>query len=429
MRSRCSKSSPSTDQTITTLQEIIDMSPPLSLRSTCWVAILILFVQSGDSLRAQTDTYSPIPAGFDFPADQATLERFRQTENVTELRRHGWWLWAGINQETAGGGPVWETWFPAEFVFRAEETTEVAGALLMQRKFEVPRQIRPDPDKAQPEISGQSALSFVLFNQEALDHTRDEKLFLRETLTNINQGFPVGTPLPERKIADFPAKAVVLKLVWMVVKQEGLTEQPIWDFEPTRAFNQSNSPNTWKRTVLIDPSRDVIPENEIQDGKHVVSMSRFYHFPLDTEALVSSAEGAELGDHAVLVGMHVTTKEIDEWVWSTYWWHDRPQQGPYAADRLDAVPGVWRNYLMDVAYDMTTPREFDGTANACMNPWLEARFELGMGSNCMTCHQRSTWPQTSFLPVTRGGIAPDNPFFENRTKVDFLWSIGDRARP
>jgi hypothetical protein len=65
--------------------------------------------------------------------------------------------------------------------------------------------------------------------------------------------------------------------------------------------------------------------------------------------------------------------------------------------------------------------------NACMNPWLEARFNGGMTSNCMSCHQRSTWPQVSFLPVTRGGLSPDDPFFAGKTKLDFLWSIGDRA--
>ncbi len=84
---------------------------------------------------------------------------------------------------------------------------------------------------------------------------------------------------------------------------------------------------------------------------------------------------------------------------------------------------------MDVVYDSTTPREFDGSPNACMNPWLEARFRSGMASNCMTCHQRSTWPQVPFLPVTRGSLTPTDPFFGDKTKLDFLWSIGDRANP
>ncbi|MEW4528199.1 hypothetical protein [Maioricimonas sp. JC845] len=378
---------------------------------------------------AQTDPYTPIPPGFDFPTPAATLEHFRQTENVSQLRRHAWWLWAGINQEAAGGGPVWETWYPANYAFRPEDSVETPDTPLRQLRFEQPRQFQPQPGQPQLEAVGQAALSFVLFNQEALDHTRDEKLYLRSTLNTINNGFPAGTPLPDRKIPDYPPESVVLKLVWQVVKQNGLTEQPIWDFEPTKPFDEQNGPETWKRKVLVDPSRLHVPDGEMNNGMHVVSLQRFYHVELDTPELVNSAPGAVLGDYAVLVCMHVTTREIEDWVWATFWWHDRPNSGPLATDRIDTVTGVWRNYLMDVAYDTVTPREFDGTPNACMNPWLEARFRSGLGSNCMTCHQRSTWPQESFLPVTRGGLAPDDPYFENRTRLDFLWSIGDRARP
>ncbi|MFO1002336.1 MAG: hypothetical protein U0936_18570 [Planctomycetaceae bacterium] len=70
---------------------------------------------------------------------------------------------------------------------------------------------------------------------------------------------------------------------------------------------------------------------------------------------------------------------------------------------------------MDVSFDADTPREFDGSPNACMNPWLEARFDLGMSSNCLTCHRRSTWPQEPFLPVTRGTLDPGDAFFNGKT--------------
>lgn len=400
---------------------------PRSVFSRLSIAALCLAICS--VAKAQPDPYSPIPAGFDFPADQATLERFRETEDVSEMRRHTWWVWAGVNQPTQGGGPVWETWYPTSFVFRLENQNEVPGAPRTRPRFEIPRQFGTDSSQPAPEVPGQAMLSFVLFNQEASDHIRDNKLFLQSELNQTNNDFPAETPLSDRKILEFPPKAVVLKLVWDIVKQNGMTEQPIWDFEPTQPFDQENPPNTWKRKILIDPSRESIPPGETQNGNHVVSISRFYHFKIDTPELVASAPGAELGDFAVLAGMHVTTKEIDDWVWATFWWHDRPNAGPCAAGRHNAVQGVWRNYLMDIAYDTDTLREFDGTANACMNPWLEARFKRGMGSNCMTCHQRSTWPQVSFLPVTRGGMNPEDPFFANRTKLDFLWSIGDRALP
>ncbi len=379
-----------------------------------------------NSLSAQ-DPYTPIPPGFDFPSDNATLERFRKTENVAELRRHAWWVWAGINQEAASGGPVWETWYPADFVFRPDDLTEAVDGPRRRIRFEPPRQLK---DQNQLEAAGQSVMSFVLFSQESLEHIRSNKLHLQSTLEALNSGFPAGTPLPDRKIAEFPREGVSLKLVWLVVKQTGLTPQPVWDFEPTRPDNMGNPPSTWKRQILVDPSRSAIPAGEMQDGMHVIPLSSFYYIKLDTPELVAATFGeGELNDYAVLVCMHLTTKEIDDWVWATFWWHDRPNNGPFAADRISEVPGVFRNYLLDVSYDSNTPREFDGTANACMNPWLEARFRNGMTSNCMTCHQRSTWPQVPFLPVTRGSLAPGDPFFGDKTKLDFLWSIGDRANP
>jgi len=139
----------------------------------------------------------------------------------------------------------------------------------------------------------------------------------------------------------------------------------------------------------------------------------------------------------VLVCVHVTTKEIPEWVWATFWWHDRPNDGPFAADRPAAVTGVWRNFRMNTAYSMDTPREYDGTPHSCFNPWLEARFANGVASNCMTCHQRATWPMPTppagvsqpFLPVTRGAMPPDDPFFQGRTKLDFLWSVAFESSP
>jgi hypothetical protein len=90
------------------------------------------------------------------------------------------------------------------------------------------------------------------------------------------------------------------------------------------------------------------------------------------------------------------------------------------------VAGVWRNYLMDVAYSMVRPREFEGTPNSVYNPWLEARFQQGLSSNCMTCHQRSVWRNGAFvpfLPVTTGGLPPDDPYFNDSLQLDFLWSM------
>ena len=384
------------------------------------------------------DIYTPIPSGFDFPADEASQLKLRDDQDVSGMRRHAWNVWAGLNQPAAGGGPIWETWFRSADTFRAG-----AGPAAARRSIR--RELRPPRQHQLPGVAaaGQSLMSDVLFNRETHEHIRDNQFHQQQILNAINQGFPQGTPVEQREIKDFPREAVSLKSTWWLVKQQGITPMPVWDNEPTQPVAAGNPPRQWKRLVGVDPSRQQIPADETTEltvidpvtkaktshpGSHVVSLSAFYSFTLQTPEEIAAAQRSDTtaakGDHVVLVALHVTTKEIDDWVWATFWWHDAPDRGPFAADRTQNVPGVWRNFLMDVAYSMDMPREYDGTPNACYNPWLEARFPNGLASNCMTCHQRSTWPSGSFLPVTRGALPANDAFFANKTKLDFLWSIG-----
>jgi len=100
--------------------------------------------------------------------------------------------------------------------------------------------------------------------------------------------------------------------------------------------------------------------------------------------------------------MHVTTKEIPDWVWATYWWHDRPDDGRFGDGRPATLAGAAGHYLMDVAYSAETPRQPDGSPPACMNPWLEARFPGGLSSNCLTCHQRAAFGAPDYLHAAGG---------------------------
>ena len=133
------------------------------------------------------------------------------------------------------------------------------------------------------------------------------------------------------------------------------------------------------------------------------------------------------GDYVALVAMHVTAKEIAEWTWATLWWHDRPDDGPYAAGRPASVTGVFRDYLMDVTYSAVTPAEADGSPRACMNPWLEARFPDGLHSNCVACHQRAV---VGAVDYSAGDARHCSPRASSviRVQTDFVWSIALEAR-
>lgn len=389
----------------------------------------VIFLLQNVRLNAQRIDYKRIPDGFDFPAPEATLLDALKAGDEAKLRTHAWMVFAGLTQPARPEDPtseaLWETWYRGDEVFSAGAAPQ--GERMLRRNLIVPRQFAPPAKGPQPQAVGVSELANTLFNKELKDHTRQNQFYLASTLNAINSRWTPQTPVANRKIKDYPREAMSLKMVWRRLAKRGLTPLPIWDEQP-RTTDAPRQPPPWHRTVLVDPSRDAIPVGEMKDGSHVVPLSAFYHFALPEE---------QGGDFMVLVAMHYTTKEIPNWVWATFWWHDKPNDGPYSKNRPadTLVKGLWRHFLMDVSYDMNEPKESDQTPNAVFNPWLEARFPNGVNSNCMTCHQRAVWPEgpvstvlppqerVPWLPITRGAAAASDRLFKDRTKLDFLWSL------
>jgi hypothetical protein len=383
----------------------------------------------------------PIPGNYDFPANQTALTKLRDQNDVTGMRLHAWMVFAGMTQPTPTGEAVWETWYSADETFGGAQPQALTTRNL-QRRFQVPKQFRSTG--LHPQAVGTSLASFTLFNEDLRTFVRQQKLYLHSTLKAINDSFKPQTPIAQREIPQFPNRAVALKTVWWIVKKQGTTAIPVWDPELNPPQSTGNDFRTWKRCVAVDPSRLTVPTGETVSlpcnqappaAAHVVPLEAFYHFALTAETLASLKQlpndipnlaTAAVGDHLVLLALHYTTKEIPEWVWATFWWHDRPDQGEFAAGRPAQVKGAWRNYLMSPSYSMETPRE-SGSAHAAFNPWLEARFPNGTVSDCMTCHQRAVFSGKStdfeFLPVTRGTPPSTDPRFAGATKLDFLWSV------
>jgi hypothetical protein len=152
--------------------------------------------------------------------------------------------------------------------------------------------------------------------------------------------------------------------------------------------------------------------------------------PSKKAALLALGRPLEAGDRLALVGIHVLAMEIKSGVWGTFWWHDQPGRGPFAADRPVGIAGAWRNYLMDVAFDTTLPLGPDGAAKRCFNPWFEAKFPdgghgNGLKSNCVNCHSRAAYPRTDFLPILSGppDLQNDPAFSAGRLRTAQLWSV------
>lgn len=329
-------------------------------------------------------------------APEAAQLHLRDREDVAGMRRHGWELLAEATRADRDGAPAFAAWHDLG------ETFHVAprGAFRRIDDFVSGRPVLL--------ASGAPMLSQVLFNPASARHIAARGLFHRATLDRLNAGFRADAPLAGRQIAPFPRDAMALKLVWTVVHARGLTPISVWDGEGAGA------PSAWPRRVMV--------------GAGGTPLDRFYHvaIPVDQLAAVRAIDpSAHAGDQLVLLAIHLTSKQIPDWIWATFWWHGRADTGPFAADRPAALAGPWRNYLMDVAYSADTPREADGAPNAAFNPYVES-FAGGGMSNCMACHQGAVWTAAGaapFLPPTRGSRTAGDPRFRAATRLDFMWSI------
>ncbi len=108
-----------------------------------------------------------------------------------------------------------------------------------------------------------------------------------------------------------------------------------------------------------------------------------------------------------LAGLHIMTKELRHWQWTTLWWSDTPDDD-FGADRPEAItaelPAVWSNYKMcsvtffdedddDAASRFATlpslADAIDATTGGptwCSNPYLE-HGPGNAATNCIGCHQ------------------------------------------
>jgi hypothetical protein len=141
-----------------------------------------------------------------------------------------------------------------------------------------------------------------------------------------------------------------------------------------------------------------------------------------------------------LTGLHIMTKESEDWLWISLWWSEKPDED-FGADRPEALAhGPWSNYKMCVTGSFEESPEDDsdllasfpslgsailasrGTSGLswCSNPYLE-KGTGNQKTNCIGCHQHAgtSIEQTDILGSTnhgRGRILRDFP-------ADYLWSL------
>jgi hypothetical protein len=445
--------------------------------------------QTADSYR-----YRDLTPRFGFPVAESTLLAYVLDDDQARVRRHAWELWAAL---TAPSGsivdgqdlPVFETWYSIDEVYNPRGRAGVDRRAL-RHPFSVPRQSAVANSARRGAPAG--LMSFVKLNDAAASFVWDNKYYLRPTLSSLNEKFDAqGTATVMRSINPFPANAAALKLVFWLVKdprspqsERGLTPLPVWD--PAYPPPPGGAPpmhTTWTNAVAVDPAGRHPEGTLVQVNVNgsvarpnltwapTVSLSRFYAHrltdPKDVAdakvymTMMSSAAGEqerfvtnagqtpELGDWIVLLGMHVTTKEIGDWTFQTFWWMPQARTGPFASERPAFVRAPFDNYLMCTAYSAVSPKGPGGALPICFNPYLETDLGAtkpytmdgktfpadpmaGTRANCQNCHRRAAYP--AFDPkipyaadmghvYNDGYRSPDDPYFARLLKVDFMWSV------
>jgi hypothetical protein len=334
--------------------------------------------------------------------------------------------------------------------------------------------------------------TFNRFTQEMYDHVGQNNYWQKSTLTSLNGSFSPNTNIADRVIQPFPNTSIMMKPVFIIISGTQPTMLPYWNgISDSTTTNQQN-PNwfTWKQCVLVDPTGTAKNDQDrwcnqspqpgicgdggtdppcgntlMKAGTYQVvpvsanpSNSAFYAFQL-TQAEVDDlalykdeffvAGGIQTpqiqaGDYAIFVATHMSSREINNWTWQTFWWQPNPSQlpsePPNALTPPASIPKPWNQYAACTAYYMVTPAtDPQGTPLRCYNPYLETDLvrllnepqtstSTGVNSNCMSCHRASSFPQASANDTYASVflLDPSDPiWFANNVKLDFAWSMND----
>ena len=414
-----------------------------------FIFTIVVVLGVGCTSRPRGDFYEGIPHTAEYPKSEASLRAALARGDFHSLRRHAWSIFAAMtapaDQDRAI--PRWETWFDIDDVF-----PQNAPGVLPPRQLRGWLQtVHADPETPAVVVDRlkDRPATVVLYNREARDYIINNRLYLKSTLRCMQQGEDI----------EFPPEAIVLKAEFFIIGRDIGQELGVWNAErPIPGEVSSHAPNLPDK-VCVANSRSKCAFSTAQFHP----LSEFYYVDLRTlpaawrrdllQRLTADKllDDGEQADYLVLDAFHFATKEQKEWVWATFWWHDRPEVGPFAEGRpiLD-VRSPWNHYLMQISYDMDFPREPDGGPHIAFNPYLEGYLPEGVQSNCMSCHRRSVWdepgqPDTEVLHMD-GSSTPPLPFedivvrgrtaatatyldtpFERQRKLGFLWTLRNHA--
>jgi hypothetical protein len=406
-------------------------------------------------------TVTPLPKWFEFESKD-TVNGWIANDDSKAITAHAWELWGALTtltEQKLGDQfvPIYETWWDAEEALLLTPKFEALKVKKGVRRFKRPVQFQHN-DRAVVRTNGspsgrpiQTLFDEVKYNDEIKQFISANKYNDHANLDKINADWAKDTAIADRKLKDFPDKSVMLKPVYRAVSGTAITILPYWAGPVNSTTSATPGPNTWTKKMAIVPPEAGVTKNfrlrESGEDLALVKVTDFYHIKLTKKQVAELGPRFEEGDYMLLVGMHVSSREIDNWTWQTFWWSFNKPSLPVSAKKRVKAP--FDHYQVAVGYSFMTGRDEKGKDNpnslptVCYNPYLEAGFgntvfvrpnQLGIQSNCMSCHRCAAWPATTKDKpnsnyVGNGIVDPGDPaLFADKTKTDFLWGVAD-GRP
>lgn len=466
---------------------------------------------TGGTTGASTVKPVPLPSvvpGFKFPEDSSVINgwinnsKFAPTNyDSASVYKHAWGIWAGlttITDETYAGDKlrVYETWLGLNDIRDLIIDSSIKGGCDVKTPRKAGRVPLTRPSQFGhalkfAKVSKQQVGNFLAFSATrkatplfqnpvnqwvtvsydpaAACFATNNQIFRTSVINKYYNAGGLGA------IPVFPNNSLTIKPTYLIYDTStNLFRMPVWtttSASPANAnffgaansyvfIDRKNTQPAGKVAVPVDSTASdpakiaaaTINLSEFINIKVDASMATFMNQQDSIQGMnVASGGQAVPGQIAVLVGMHVTTKEISNWTWQSYFWtpnRDNPgdPSSPLAASlRPKEITGAAANYACVAAYVMLTPYNApNNTANGAMfgyNPYLEggfgpgvftfkntynASYQYGVQSNCMSCHALAIADTTTNVGryTTDQTInLQDTLYFGRQVSLDFAWSI------
>jgi len=301
--------------------------------------------------------------------------------------------------------------------------------------------------RARSPASDFDTFEMVHLNPTAAEHATGQMMSAKER----NKSYELGW----RTFKEFPPNSTELKTTWRRIPKDGCIALGVWDDLNGLIKPGVYNEDEWNRHVLVydsTPDTDAPPCDQAasrtrQTDMRLRAQDHFIWMRVSSTTLTSrfkglNPAGGTLADDnlLIMVGMHISRKDVPDWAWLTTWWKGKEvaptSQEIIGRDQMFSSTSIWSNYILKYALSFQYPCSGTGCRfdqrTYVYNPYLEAaKLPNGTASNCIACHAKAR-----YVAAGNAGDVSDvpDPFgsdlmlfrFEGTTMTDYSWTAGKK---